>query len=159
MDTTSVSSAYYVLRAFLFYSYMFVSFISFAVLFVFRFVQAISATESWRYVTDLGIISGQYRMIRKSYFAARRRPLYPTVALDSPPSLVVYSGVLYPCPNRALLWFRGEEESIAINRTVVYDPLPFTTTASRRKRYPFWARGASFFLTPPIPPHRQRVPV
>jgi hypothetical protein len=88
MDTTSVSAAQYVLRAF--YSIIFVSFISFAVHFVLRFVQAISATESWRYVTDLGIISGQSRMIRKPYFAAHRRPLYPTVALDSPPSLVVY---------------------------------------------------------------------
>jgi hypothetical protein len=44
-------------------------------------------------VTDLGIISGQSRMVRKSYFAAHRRPLHPTVALDSPPSLVVYLGV------------------------------------------------------------------
>ena len=45
----------------------------------------------------------------------------------------------------------GEEESIAVNRTVVNDPLLFTTTASRRRSYPFWARGASFFLTSPFP--------
>jgi hypothetical protein len=31
------------------------------------------------------------------------------------------------------------------------DPFLFTTTASRLKRYPFGARGASFFLTSPFP--------
>jgi hypothetical protein len=106
MDTTSVSAASCVLRAFYSFMFVIVSFISFFVRFVLRFEQNISATESWMYKTDLGIISGQSRMIRKSYFAAHRRPLYPTVALDSPPSLVVYLGVLYPCPNRELLWFR-----------------------------------------------------
>jgi hypothetical protein len=60
-------------------------------------------------------------------------------------------------PQSSLALVSDEEESIAVNRTVVFDPLLFTTTASRRKRYPFLARGASFFLTPPFP-HSFKLP-
>ena len=120
MDTTSVSAGYYVLSAFSVALYLLV--LSPAVRFVLRFVQAISATESWRYVDGFGCHIGPVPYDTQILFAAHRRPLYPTVALDGPPSIVVYFLVLFPCPSRALIWFRGEEESIAVNRTVVNDP-------------------------------------
>jgi hypothetical protein len=82
-------------------------------------------------------------------FAAHRRPLHPTVALDSPPFVLVYLVVFCPCPRSSPAWLWAEEENIAVNRIVVIDPLQHTTTASRRTRHPFWARGTDFCLTLP----------
>jgi hypothetical protein len=53
---------------------------------MFLFVLAISATESWMYVTDLVYHKGLAQYDTRIPPSTQLRPRRPTVALDSPPS-------------------------------------------------------------------------
>jgi hypothetical protein len=87
------------------------------------FVLAISATESWMYVTDFVYHKGVAQYDTRIPPSTQRRPRRPTVALDSPPScLYLVDSVLAPPSSYSLEKGQRKKE----NRKVTWSRRPFT---------------------------------